>query len=88
MSAKLFVQMLFAIPFLVLILGVVIFIPANTIYWLEGWLFILLMVLYVVIVFIYFMIKDPATLERRSKLSGSTGDKIFLMLELHLQLHE
>ncbi|MFX1254887.1 MAG: methyltransferase family protein [Promethearchaeota archaeon] len=79
-TVKLFISMLFAIPFVALFLGVLIFIPANTIEWLEGWLYIIQIVLYVLIVFIYFMIKDPDTLLRRGKISGSATDKIFLTL--------
>ncbi|MFW9993677.1 MAG: methyltransferase family protein [Candidatus Odinarchaeota archaeon] len=72
--------MVFAIPFVAIFIGALLFIPANTFEWLEGWLYVLLLVLYVLAVFIYFMIKDPSTLEKRSKLSGSTTDKIFLTL--------
>ncbi|MHA2296107.1 MAG: methyltransferase family protein [Candidatus Hodarchaeales archaeon] len=77
-TVKLTIQMIFSIPFIVLFIGVLLFIPANTTNWLEGWLFNLSLALYVLVVFVYFMIKDPSTLERRSKLSGSTTDKIFL----------
>ncbi|MFX1255311.1 MAG: methyltransferase family protein [Promethearchaeota archaeon] len=79
-TVKLFFQILFLIPFSLLFLGVIIFIPANTIEWLEGWIFSILIMLFAIMPFIYLMIKDPATLERRRKLSGSTKDKIFLML--------
>ncbi len=81
MSAlKLSFQFLFSVPFLVLILGALLFLPANSVSWVEGWVFIVLMIGYVGLTYLYFIIKDPSTLQNRSKLSTSGKDSFFLAL--------
>jgi protein-S-isoprenylcysteine O-methyltransferase Ste14 len=72
--------MLFSIPFVVGFLGVVLFLPAGNYYWINGWIFIGSMVFYILLVFIYFIIKDPETLEKRSKLTTEKGDPFFFVV--------
>jgi len=75
---KLIITMLFSIPFVIAFLGALLFLPAGDIYWINGWMLIASMVFYLLLVFIYFMIKDPSTLEKRSKLSSDKGDNLYL----------
>ena len=75
---KLIITMLFSIPFVIAFLGALLFLPAGDIYWINGWMLIASMVFYLLLVFIYFMIKDPSTLEKRSKLSSDKGDNLYI----------
>ena len=75
---KLILTMLFSIPFVIVFLGALLFLPAGDYYWINGWMLIASMVFYLLLVFIYFMIKDPSTLEKRSKLSSDKGDNLYL----------
>lgn len=61
--------MLFSIVFVVALIGVLLLLPAGNLGWRNGWMLIALLVFYLTLVFIYFLIKDPATLVKRSKLS-------------------
>jgi protein-S-isoprenylcysteine O-methyltransferase Ste14 len=72
--------MLFSIPFLVAFLGALLFLPAGNFYWINGWMLIASLVIYLIFNFIYFIIKDPSTLEKRSKLSTEKGDIIHIVL--------
>ena len=74
------ISLFFSLPFVTVFLGVLLFIPANTVEWLEAWLYILQLLLYLIFTFIYFLIYDPSTLEKRGKLSSSGGDNIWLSL--------
>jgi protein-S-isoprenylcysteine O-methyltransferase Ste14 len=75
---KLIITMLFSIPFVIAFLGALLFLPAGDLYWINGWMLIASMVFDLLLVFIYFMIKDPSTLEKRSKLSSDKGDNLYL----------
>lgn len=75
---KLIITMLFSIPFVIAFLGALLFLPAGDFYWINGWMLIASMVFYLLLEFIYFMIKDPSTLEKRSKLSSDKGDNLYL----------
>ena len=75
---KLIITMLFSIPFVIAFLGALLFLPAGDLYWINGWMLIASMVFYLLLVFIYFMIKDPSTLEKRSKLSSDKGDNLYI----------
>ncbi|MFX0084696.1 MAG: methyltransferase family protein [Candidatus Hodarchaeota archaeon] len=75
-----FIQMILAIPFIFIFAGILLFIPAGVIDWVEGWIFILLLVVYYVTMTIYFIINDPSTLIKRKKLSASKFDNIFLVI--------
>jgi len=77
-TLRLIITMLFSIPFVIAFLGALLFLPAGDLYWINGWMLIASMVFYLLLVFIYFMIKDPSTLEKRSKLSSDKGDNLYL----------
>ena len=79
-SAKIVIQVVLSIPFVLVSVGLLLFIPAGTIEWLEGWIFLLLLLIFVASYYTYFMIKSPSTLEQREKLSSSFEDKITLMI--------
>ncbi len=72
--------MLFSILFTVALLGVLLFLPAGTLYWQNGWMLIASLIFYLLLVFIYFIIRDPATLSKRSRLSTQKGDALVLAL--------
>ncbi|MFX0016007.1 MAG: hypothetical protein ACFE98_15570, partial [Candidatus Hermodarchaeota archaeon] len=74
------IQMILAVPFIIIFSGVLLFLPAGTIDWIEGWVFILLLVFYYMTMTLYFFIKDPSTLRKRKKLSTSKTDNIFLVI--------
>jgi protein-S-isoprenylcysteine O-methyltransferase Ste14 len=77
---KLIIAFILSIPFLIVFLGALLFIPAGNFYWINGWMLIASLVTYLLLNFIYFIIKDPSTLEKRSKLSTEKGDIIHLTL--------
>lgn len=77
---KLIISMIFSIPFTILFTGLLLFLPAGDYRWVNGWMLIGSLIFYILLIFIYFIIKDPATLERRSKLSSEKGDKLYLFL--------
>jgi len=79
-SAKIVIQVILSILFVLVFVGLLLFIPAGTIEWLEGWIYILLLLIFVVSYYTYFMIKNPSTLEQREKLSSSFEDKITLII--------
>ena len=79
-SAKIGIQVVVSIPFVLVFVGLLLFIPAGTIEWLEGWIYLLLLLIFIVSYYSYFMIKNPSTLETREKLSSSFKDKITLFL--------
>lgn len=77
---KLIIAMIFSIPFVVVFLGAMLFLPAGNFYWINGWMLIASLVFYILLIFIYFIIKDPSTLEKRSKLSSEKGDILYISL--------
>jgi protein-S-isoprenylcysteine O-methyltransferase Ste14 len=77
---KLIIAFILSIPFLIVFLGALLFIPAGNFYWINGWMLIASLVTYLLLNFIYFIIKDPSTIEKRSKLSTEKGDIIHLTL--------
>lgn len=77
---KLIIAFILSIPFLIAFLGALLFLPASNFYWINGWMLIASLVIYLILNFIYFFIKDPSTLEKRSKLSTEKGDIIHLTL--------
>lgn len=81
--------MFFSIVFVVAFLGVLLLLPAGDLNWLNGWMLIASLVFYLLLVFIYFLVKDPATLVKRSKLSTEGGDFLILGLMglIFLALH-
>jgi protein-S-isoprenylcysteine O-methyltransferase Ste14 len=77
---KLIIAFILSIPFLIVFLGVLLFLPAGNFYWINGWMLIASLVIYLLFNFIYFFIKDPSTLEKRSKILTEKGDIIYLTL--------
>ena len=65
---------IFSIPFIIIVLGAMLFLPAGNFYWINGWMVIVSLVVYLLLNSIYFIIKDPSTLEKRSKLSTEKKD--------------
>jgi len=76
----LILQMVIGIPFAIIFVGALVFIPAFNLFWLEGWLFILVLFSYVIGIFLYFLFRDPSTLQKRTKLSSDIREVIFLTL--------
>lgn len=77
---KIIITNIVSIPFLVIFPGALLFLPAGDIGWINGWLLIASLILYLLCTSIYFLIKDPSTLEKRSKLSNVKGDNLILAL--------
>ena len=77
---RLIIINILSIPFVIVFLGVLLFLPAGNLDWINGWMFIASLVIYLLLNFIYFIIKDPSTLEKRSKLSTEKGDNFSLAL--------
>ena len=78
--AKIIITNIISIPFLVIFLGVLLFLPAGNIGWINGWILIASLIIYLLFTSTYFLIKDPSTLEKRSKLSNVKGDNLILAL--------
>ena len=64
---KIILMMIFYVPIVFLILGALIFIPANDFSWLEGWLFIIVFYAYIMVYLLYSLVKDPELLFKRAK---------------------
>lgn len=71
---------LLSLPFLAGFMGVLFFPAAGTVKWLNGWLVIISLIIYIIFYTAYFLVTDPSTLERRSKLSTEKGDSVNLIL--------
>ena len=59
---------------LLLVLGVLIFLPAGSIQFWEGWIYLLIFALCVTVITIYFLQKDPKLVERRIN-AGPAAEK-------------
>jgi len=77
---KLILSTFISIPFLIIFIGVLLFLSAGDFYWINGWMFIVSLIIYLIFNFVYFIIKDPSTLEKRSKLSTEKGDNFIIAL--------
>lgn len=77
---KLIAANILSIPFIVVFIGALLFLPAGDFYWINGWMVISALVAYFIFNAVYFLIKDPSTLEKRSKLSTEKGDTIIIAL--------
>lgn len=77
---RLIIANILSVPFIIIFLSVLLFIPAGDLCWVNGWILIASLVVYLLFTSIYFMIKDPSTLEKRSKLSSEKGDNIIISL--------
>lgn len=61
--------------------GILFFIPAWNLEWIEAWIFLIIAFLYVMIVIIYFWNKDPTILQSRSKIKPEKGfDTVFMVV--------
>ncbi|MBN2531365.1 MAG: isoprenylcysteine carboxylmethyltransferase family protein [Spirochaetales bacterium] len=78
--ARLIVTNILTIPFIIVFFGALLFFPAGNFYWINGWMFIVSLAIYLLLKSIYFIIKDPSTLEKRRKLSTEKGDNIIMVL--------
>ncbi len=78
--ARLIITNIFSIPFIIVFLGALLFLPAGNFHWINGWMFIASLVIYLLLNSIYFIIKDPSTLEKRSKLSTEKEDNFTIAL--------
>jgi len=85
---KIILLMVFTLPLIAIIFGVMLFIPANDYSWLEGWIFIIVFLGYIILYYLYFLVKDPEIIIKRSKFatddpnSSTLPDKTFLILVL------
>lgn len=81
MNKKLFTNtllMVAGVPMVIVGMGVMLFLPAGSIRWIEGWLIIAVILCYMILTFVYFLIKDPSTLDNRRKMSTEKGDGSYL----------
>jgi hypothetical protein len=66
----------------VIALGVVLFLPAQTLNYWQAWVFIMVFMVLLSVSTAYFSIKDPALIERRKQAGPAaeqtTGQKIFI----------
>lgn len=59
-----------------LILGILLFLPAWTLTYWQGWLFIVVFMIAVNVIGLYLSLKDPALLERRKKFGPATEQSL------------
>ena len=76
---KIIITNISSIPLIIAFFGALVFIPAGDIAWINGWLFLASLFIYLLLNSIYFIVKDPSTLEKRSKLSGEKGDSFIVV---------
>jgi len=74
------------IPFIALIFGVLILIPANDLNWMEGLLFIFVFNILLFLYYLYFLITDPQTILNRSKQTSEVKNVLFSCVLLILFL--
>ena len=74
---KLFIQFIIAIPCMILI----VFYPAGTLNWMEGWLYIILQLGYTISISIYFLKHNPEIIRKRMqmKIPPKKFDKIIMI---------
>ena len=71
-------MMIFYLPIVFIIFAALMFIPANDFSWLEGWLFIIVFFTYILLYFLYSLIKDPELLLKRGKYTTDEPETTFL----------
>lgn len=64
---NLFLKMIISAPIFFAVLALVLFVPANDFTWLEGWIFIFIFLLYIIVYLCFFLIKDPDLIFKRAK---------------------
>lgn len=67
-TGKLLVKLLIVFPTAFLFLGLVLFLPAGTIRFINGWIYIAALMVPMTAFMIYLMVKDPELLEKRINL--------------------
>jgi len=66
-----------------IIYGILFFVPAGTLEWMEAWIFLSITFLYVMVVILYFWRKDPTILSSRTKVKPEKGfDTIFIVISV------
>ncbi|MFX1506615.1 MAG: methyltransferase family protein [Promethearchaeota archaeon] len=75
---KILLLMVFYLPIVFIIMGALIFILANDFLWLEGWFFLIIFFAYILIYFLYSLIKDPEVLMKRGKYTTDDPATTFL----------
>jgi protein-S-isoprenylcysteine O-methyltransferase Ste14 len=75
---KILLMMVFYLPIVLVIFAALLFIPADDFTWLEGWIFIIIFFTYIVIYFLYSLIKDPEILMKRGKYTTDDPETTFL----------
>ncbi|MHA2317289.1 MAG: methyltransferase family protein [Candidatus Hodarchaeales archaeon] len=89
-SLKMYLVLIFSIfiiiPFIALVFGVLILLPANDPNWMEGWLFIFLFIGLLFLYYLYFLITDPQTILNRSKQTSESKNVVFSSVVLILFL--
>ncbi|UCG89948.1 MAG: isoprenylcysteine carboxylmethyltransferase family protein [Candidatus Heimdallarchaeota archaeon] len=64
-----------------IIYGILFFVPAGTLEWMEAWIFLIITFLYVLVVIIYFWQRDPTILASRTKVKPEKGfDTVFIVV--------
>ena len=76
MNMKLFFQAIIKFALGVLITGTLLFIPANTIYYWNGWLFMGLLFVPMFIAGIILMLKNPELLKKRLNAKENENERI------------
>ena len=71
---KLLINALVKFIFGILIVALLIFLPAGTLNFLNGWIFLVVLFIPILILGIVLFVKSPKLLEKRKKLSG-TGSR-------------
>lgn len=77
---RIIITNILSIPFIIVFFCALLFLPAGSLFWINSWMFIASLVMYLLFNSIYFIIKDPSTLEKRSKLSTEKGDNFSIAL--------
>jgi protein-S-isoprenylcysteine O-methyltransferase Ste14 len=73
------IQILLRFAFIYVLFFVLLFFPAGTLDWFEGWLFLVVLSLYSILASVYFIIKSPETLKSRASFTPkTTTDKILV----------
>lgn len=67
MTTKLIIQSIGVFLFGSLLLGLLLFLPAGTFNYWQGWLFIVVFMITISVFGVYFSVKDPALMERRKQ---------------------
>ena len=75
---KILLMMIFYLPIVLVIFSILLLLPANDFFWVEGWLFIIIFFTYIFLYFFYSLIKDPEILMKRGKYTTDDPETTFL----------